>query len=247
MHIDLFLTCVNDALFPATGQATVRLLERLGHTVGFNPAQTCCGQMHLNTGYRDDALDLVRKFVRDFKDSEVVVMPSGSCAAMVRELYAEAACWAGDDELLKDVEDLAPRVFELSEFLVNKLGVTDVGAYYPHRVTYHPTCHAMRALRVGDAPLQLLRNVRGMTLVELAGANECCGFGGTFAVKNPDVSAAMLTDKARHIIDTGAEACTAGDNSCLLHIGGGLHRLRSGARTVHLAEILASTEQEVFI
>lgn len=247
MHIDLFLTCVNDALFPATGQATVRLLERLGHTVGFNPAQTCCGQMHLNTGYRDDALDLVRKFVRDFKDSEVVVMPSGSCAAMVRELYAEAARWAGDDELLKDVEDLAPRVFELSEFLVNKLGVTDVGAYYPHRVTYHPTCHAMRVLRVGDAPLQLLRNVRGMTLVELEGANECCGFGGTFAVKNPDVSAAMLTDKARHIIDTGAEACTAGDNSCLLHIGGGLHRLRSGTRTVHLAEILASTEQEVFI
>lgn len=247
MHIDLFLTCVNDALFPATGQATVRLLERLGHTVGFNPAQTCCGQMHLNTGYRDDALDLVRKFVRDFKDSEVVVMPSGSCAAMVRELYAEAARWAGDDELLKDVEDLAPRVFELSEFLVNKLGVTDVGAYYPHRVTYHPTCHAMRSLRVGDAPLQLLRNVRGMTLVELEGANECCGFGGTFAVKNPDVSAAMLTDKARHIIDTGAEACTAGDNSCLLHIGGGLHRLRSGTRTVHLAEILASTEQEVFI
>lgn len=247
MHIDLFLTCVNDALFPATGQATVRLLERLGHMVGFNPAQTCCGQMHLNTGYRDDALDLVRKFVRDFKDSEVVVMPSGSCAAMVRELYAEAARWAGDDELLKDVEDLAPRVFELSEFLVNKLGITDVGAYYPHRVTYHPTCHAMRALRVGDAPLQLLRNVRGMTLVELEGANECCGFGGTFAVKNPDVSAAMLTDKARHIIDTGAEACTAGDNSCLLHIGGGLHRLRSGARTVHLAEILASTEQEVFI
>ncbi|MHA0044200.1 (Fe-S)-binding protein [Deinococcus sp. PEB2-63] len=246
MHIDLFLTCVNDALFPATGQATVRLLERLGHTVGFNPAQTCCGQMHLNTGYRDDALDLARKFVRDFRDSEVVVMPSGSCAAMVRDLYAEAARWAGDDELLKDVEDLAPRVFELSEFLVNKLGVTDVGAYYPHRVTYHPTCHAMRALRVGDAPLRLLRNVRGMTLLELEGASECCGFGGTFAVKNPDVSAAMLTDKARHIIDTGAEACTAGDNSCLLHIGGGLHRLRSGARTVHLAEILASTEEEVF-
>ncbi|WP_216327413.1 (Fe-S)-binding protein [Deinococcus aestuarii] len=246
MHIDLFLTCVNDALFPATGQATVRLLERLGHRVNFNPAQTCCGQMHLNTGYREDALHLIRKFVRDFRDSEVVVTPSGSCAAMVRELYPEAAQWAGDDELLRDVEALAPRVFELSELLVNKLGVTDVGAYYPHRVTYHPTCHAMRALRVGDAPLQLLRNVRGMTLVELEGANECCGFGGTFAVKNPDVSAAMLTDKARHIMNTGAEACTAGDNSCLLHIGGGLHRLRSGTRTVHLAEILASTEEEVF-
>ena len=247
MHIDPFLTCIHDALFPGPGQATVRLLERLGHTVNFNPCQTCCGQMHLNTGYAGDALDLARKFVRDFRDSEVVVTPSGSCAAMVRELYPEAAKWAGDEELLRDVEALAPRVYELSEFLVNKLGVTDVGAYYPHRVTYHPTCHAMRALRVGDAPLQLLRNVRGMTLVELEGANECCGFGGTFAVKNPDVSAAMLSDKARHIIDTGAEACTAGDNSCLLHIGGGLHRLRSGARTVHLAEILASTEKEVFI
>ncbi|MDO4247081.1 MAG: (Fe-S)-binding protein [Deinococcus sp.] len=245
MQIDLFLTCVNDALFPGTGQATVRLLERLGHTVNFNPCQTCCGQMHLNSGYRDDALALARKFVRDFADSEVVVTPSGSCAAMVRELYPEAARWAGDEQLLGDVEKLAPRVFELSEFLVNKLGVTDVGAYYPHRVTYHPTCHAMRSLRVGDAPLKLLQNVRGMTLLELEGANECCGFGGTFAVKNPDVSAAMLTDKARHIIDTGAEACTAGDNSCLLHIGGGLHRLRSGTRTVHLAEILASTEQEV--
>ena len=245
MHIDLFLTCVNDALFPGTGQATVRLLERLGHTVNFNPCQTCCGQMHLNTGYAGDALALARKFVRDFADSEVVVTPSGSCAAMVRELYPEAAKWAGDEELLRDVEKLAPRVFELSEFLVNRLGVTDVGAYYPHRVTYHPTCHAMRSLRVGDAPLKLLRGVRGMTLIELEGANECCGFGGTFAVKNPDVSAAMLADKVRHVMDTGAEACTAGDNSCLLHIGGGLHRLRSGTRTVHLAEILASTEQEV--
>lgn len=246
MHIDLFLTCVNDALFPGTGQATVRLLERLGHSVNFNPCQTCCGQMHLNTGYAGDALDLARKFVRDFRDSEVVVTPSGSCAAMVRELYPEAAKWAGDEELLRDVEALAPRVYELSEFLVNKLGVTDVGAYYPHRVTYHPTCHAMRSLRVGDAPLKLLQNVRGMTLVELEGANECCGFGGTFAVKNLDVSAAMLSDKTRHIMNTGAEACTAGDNSCLLHIGGGLHRLRSGTRTVHLAEILASTEGKVF-
>ena len=244
MQVDLFLTCVNDALFPATGQATVRLLERLGHRVRFNPAQTCCGQMHLNTGYAGDALELARKFVRDFGDAEAVVAPSGSCVAMVRELYPQAARWAGDEALREEVEALAPRVFELSEFLVNRLGVTDVGAYYPHRVTYHPTCHALRALRVGDAPLRLLREVRGMTLLTLEGAEECCGFGGTFAVKNPDVSAAMLADKVRHILDTGAEACTAGDNSCLLHIGGGLHRLRSGARTVHLAEILASTEGE---
>lgn len=246
MKIDLFITCINDAMFPRTGQATVTLLERLGHQVNFNANQTCCGQMHLNTGYRADALHLVRKFVRDFSDSEVVVMPSGSCAAMIRELAPAAAHWDGEEDLRREVEALAPRVYELSEFLVNKLGITDVGAYYPHRVTYHPTCHAMRSLHVGDAPLKLLQNVRGMTLLELAGADECCGFGGTFSVKNPDVSTAMLADKARHILDTGAEACTAGDNSCLMHIGGGLHRLRSGAKTVHLAEILASTEGKIW-
>ncbi|WP_291425181.1 (Fe-S)-binding protein [Deinococcus sp.] len=246
MKVDLFLTCINDAMFPRTGQATVRLLERLGHTVNFNMRQTCCGQMHLNTGYRSDALHLVRKFVNDFRDAEVIVAPSGSCVAMIRELAPEAAHWEGDNELRREVQALAPRLYELSEFLVGKLRVTDVGAYYPHKVTYHPTCHAMRMLRVGDAPLKLLQQVRGMTLLELAGADECCGFGGTFSVKNPDVSAAMLADKTRHILETGAEACTAGDNSCLMHIGGGLHRLRSGARTIHLAGILASTEGEVF-
>lgn len=246
MKVDLYLTCVNDAMFPRTGQAAVRLLERLGQEVVFNPCQSCCGQMHINTGYREDALVLARKFVREYKEAEAVVMPSGSCAAMVRELYPQAAQWGGDNELYRDVKALEDRVFELSEFIVDKLGVTDVGAYYPHRVTYHPTCHARRMLHVGDKPLKLLRNVRGMTLIELEGEDECCGFGGTFAVKNADTSAAMLADKVRHILDTGAEACTAGDNSCLLHIGGGLHRLRSGTRTVHLAEILASTEEEVF-
>lgn len=233
-------------MFPRTGQATVALLERLGHEVRFNDNQTCCGQMHLNTGYRADALHLVRKFVQDFREAEVVVMPSGSCAAMIRELSPEAAHWDGQEDLRREVLDLSERVYELSEFLVKKLGITDVGAYFPHRVTYHPTCHAMRSLKVGEAPLQLLRKVRGLTLLELAQANECCGFGGTFSIKNPDVSAAMLADKTRHVLDTGAEACTAGDNSCLMHIGGGLHKLRSGVRTVHLAEILASTEGQVW-
>ncbi|GGJ66864.1 (Fe-S)-binding protein [Deinococcus aquiradiocola] len=246
MKIDLFITCLNDALFPKTGQATVSLLERLGHEVRFNAAQTCCGQMHLNTGYRADALSLVRKFVNDFRDAEVIVLPSGSCAAMLRELAPDAAHWEGDEALRSEVLELSGRIYELSEFLVKKLGVEDVGAAYPHRVTYHPTCHAMRSLHVGDAPLRLLRNVRGLTLLPLPHADECCGFGGTFSVKNPDVSTAMLADKARHILETGAEACTAGDNSCLMHIGGGLHRLRSGARTVHLAEILASTPGQVW-
>jgi L-lactate dehydrogenase complex protein LldE len=246
MKVDLFITCLNDALFPRTGEATVRLLERLGHEVRFNPEQTCCGQMHFNTGYQQEAMPIIRRFVRTFRDAEAVVAPSGSCVAMVRDLYLRAAEWADDHDLAREVADLAPRVFELSEFLVKKLGLEDVGAYYPHRITYHPTCHAMRMLNVGDAPLRLLRNVRGLTLVELPSAEQCCGFGGTFSVKNADTSIAMLADKVQNVMSTKSEACTAGDNSCLMHIGGGLSRLRSGTRTVHLAEILASTEREVF-
>ena len=242
MRVALFITCFNDTLFPETGRATVRLLERLGHEVVFPAEQTCCGQMHFNTGYQREAIPLVRRFVEVFKGYEAVVAPSGSCVGMVRELYPMAAELANDKQLLHDVEELAPRVFELSEFLVKWLGVTDVGAYYPHRVTYHPTCHSLRMIKVGDAPLELLRAVGGIDLVELEEARECCGFGGTFAVKNADTSTAMLSDKLRHVLDTRAEVCTAGDNSCLMHIGGGLKRGRAGVRTVHLAEILASTE-----
>ncbi len=246
MKIDLFITCLNDALFPRTGEATVRLLERLGHEVRFNPAQTCCGQMHLNTGYRSEAIEIMRHFIDVFESSEVVVAPSGSCVAMIRDLYPRAAEWAGDHELQERAVALGKKVFELTEFLVNHLGIEDVGAYYPHRVTYHPTCHAARVLRVGDAPLKLLRKVRGLTLVELPLADQCCGFGGTFSIKNPETSTAMLSDKIQNILSTRSEACTAGDNSCLMHIGGGLSRLQSGTRPVHLAEILASTEDEVF-
>lgn len=246
MTVDLFITCLNDAMFPRTGEATAKLLERLGHTVRFNAAQTCCGQMHFNSGYQEDALKLVRHFVETFRDAEMIVAPSGSCVGMVRDLYPRAAEWAGDDELLAEVNALTPRVFELSEFLVKELGVEDVGAYYPHRVTYHQTCHAMRILRVGDAPMRLLKKVRGLRLVELPDVEQCCGFGGTFSVKNAETSTAMLADKVQNVLSTRAEACTAGDNSCLMHIGGGLSRLQAGTRTVHLAEILASTEQEVF-
>ena len=240
MRAALFITCFNDTLFPETGRATVEVLERLGVEVDFPLAQTCCGQMHFNTGYQREAIPLVRRFVEIFGDYDAVVAPSGSCVSMVRELYPMAAELAGDQDLAGRIEDLGPKVFELSEFLAKKLGVTEVGAYYPHRVTYHPTCHSLRMLEVGDAPLSLLRNVRGIDLVELSEAEECCGFGGTFAVKNADTSAAMLADKLRHVLDTEAEVCTAGDNSCLMHIGGGLGRLRAGVRTVHLAEILAS-------
>jgi L-lactate dehydrogenase complex protein LldE len=242
MRIALFITCVNDTLFPEAGKATVRVLERLGHRVEFPLEQTCCGQMHANSGYEAEALPLVARFVRTFSAAPVdcVVSPSGSCVAMVRTHYQKLAERSGDGGLAGDVAALAPRVFELSEFLVGELGVDDVGAYFPHRVAYHPSCHALRVLRVGDAPLRLLRNVRGIDLAELPDAASCCGFGGTFAVKNADVSAAMLTDKVRSILDTGAEVCTALDSSCLMQIGGGLARMRTGVRTVHLAEILAA-------
>ena len=241
MKVALFIACFNDTLYPETGIATVKLLERLGVEVVFPEEQTCCGQMHFNTGYQREAIPLVRRFVEVFSPYDAVVAPTGSCVGMVRELYPMAANLARDEKLAERISALAPKVLELSEFLVKKLGVEDVGAYYPHRVTFHPTCHSLRMLGVGDAPQRLLRNVRGMDLVELPQAEECCGFGGTFAVKNADTSTAMLSDKLRHIQDTGAEVCAAGDNSCLMHIGGGLNRQQAGVKAVHLAEILASS------
>ena len=243
LKVALFATCFNDTMWPETPKATVRLLERLGCRVEFPLEQTCCGQLLTNTGYAADAVPLVRRFVDVFEDYDAVVAPSGSCVGSVREQHPTIAENGGDEALAHRVAQMGPRVYELSEFLVDVLGVTDVGAYFPHRVTYHPTCHSLRMLRVGDRPLQLLRAVRGIDLVELPGADECCGFGGTFAMKNADVSIAMGADKARHIVETGAEVVVAGDNSCLAHIGGLLGRQRSGVRRMHLAEILASTEE----
>ncbi len=242
MRIALFATCLADTLFPAAAKATVLLLERLGHDVVFPPQQSCCGQMHVNTGYQREALPLVRRYVTTFRPYDVIVAPSGSCVGSVRHQHAMVARHGGDERLAVRAEDVAAKTYELSELLIDVLGVEDVGAYYPHRVTYHPTCHSLRVLRVGDKPLRLLRNVRGLDLAELPAAEQCCGFGGTFAVKNADTSTAMLADKMRHVLATGADVCTAGDSSCLMHIGGGLSRLRTGVRTVHLAEILASTE-----
>lgn len=197
--------------------------------------------MHINTGYQREAVPLVRHHVETFSAYDVIVAPSGSCVGSVRHQHAMVARRAGDAALAAAASAVAERTYELSELLVDVLGVEDVGAHFPHRVTYHPTCHSLRMLRVGDKPLRLLRNVEGIDLVALPGAEECCGFGGTFALKNADTSTAMLADKMRNIVGTQAEVCTAGDSSCLMHIGGGLSRLRTGARTVHLAEILAST------
>jgi L-lactate dehydrogenase complex protein LldE len=242
VRVALFITCVNDTLFPETGRATVTLLERLGHEVVFPLEQTCCGQMHANSGYAAEALPLVERFVRVFGDPsyDAVVTPSGSCGAMVHEQYAPLAREAGDLRLLAEVEQLVPRVFELTQFVADELGVDDVGASFPHRVTYHPACHSLRALGIGDAPVRLLRNVRGLELIDLPESDACCGFGGTFAVKNADTSTAMMDDKLAAVGATGAEVVCAADNSCLLHIGGGLSRRRSGVRAMHIAEILAA-------
>jgi L-lactate dehydrogenase complex protein LldE len=228
VRVGLFVTCIGDTLFPSNGQAVVRLLERLGVVVEFPEEQTCCGQMHLNSGYAEEGRALARRLAGVFHGYDAVVTPSASCAGMLRDQV-------GADAL---------PVYELSEFLVDVLGVEDVGAYYPHRVTYHPTCHSLRALRVGDRPQRLLRSVRGIDLVELPDSLECCGFGGTFAVKNADVSTAMLSDKVRNVLDTHAEVVCAVDSSCLMQIGGGLARGRTGVRAAHLAEILASTEED---
>ena len=238
MLISLFVACYNDTLFPETGKAVVKVLERLGHSVEFRHAQTCCGQMHYNTGYRPEAIGIMRHFVEVFRGAETICVPSASCVAMMRDHYPKMAEEAG---LVNEVANILPRIFEFTELLTDKLGVTDVGATYAHTVTLHTSCHSLRSLHIGDKPQQLLKAVRGLELVELPNSDQCCGFGGTFAIKNAEVSAAMLDEKMQAILSTGATVCTAGDNSCLMHIGGGLTRQNAKARCLHIAEILAGT------
>jgi L-lactate dehydrogenase complex protein LldE len=223
LRVALFITCIGDTMFPEAGRATVSVLERLGHDVEFPTEQTCCGQMHLNSGYAAEADRLASRFRDVFGGFEAVVSPSSSCAGMMREHYG------------------LENVHELSTFLVGELGAEDVGARFPHRVAYHATCHSLRVAHVGDAPYRLLRHVDGLELAELERSRECCGFGGTFAIKNAETSSAILADKCDDIEATGAEYCTALDPSCLLQIGGGLSRRGSAVRPIHLAEILAAT------
>ena len=237
MRVALFITCFNDTLFPGVGKATVTVLERLGIDVDFPQKQTCCGQMHFNSGYRAACTPLVRGFAAAFRGYEAVVTPSASCASMVRHYHRLVDAAAAE---------ATPPVYELSEFLVDVLGVTDVGAYFPETVAFHPTCHSQRMLGIGDRPQRLLTAVEGLRLVQLAHAAECCGFGGTFSVKNPDTSVAMGNDKVDDVLSTGATVLASADTSCLMHIGGLLSRRgagRSGSpvRTMHLAEILAAT------
>jgi L-lactate dehydrogenase complex protein LldE len=266
MKIALFATCIVDAMYPRVAQATVQILERLGHEVVFPAGQACCGQMHLNSGYFREALPVVENHVRTFEagfdsgDYDVAVAPSGSCVASVKHQHAMVARWAlergekrADPTLEARAEAVGERTYELSQLLTDVLGVTDaaaqLGSYLPGTITYHPSCHGMRLLRLGDRPLSLLRTVEALDVVALPEADQCCGFGGTFSIKNADVSSAMLADKVANICGTGAGACAGGDVSCLMLIGGGLSRegrtTTAGApvRTVHLAEVLASTRE----
>jgi L-lactate dehydrogenase complex protein LldE len=240
MRIALFATCLADAMFPQAAIATVNLLERLGHQVVFPDKQTCCGQMHINTGYLAEATALVRHHVEVFENAqcEAVVAPSGSCVGSVCHQHAMVARRAGDEALAARAEAVASRTYELSELLVDVLNVRDVGAYYPHRVTYHPTCHSLRMVRVGDKPLELLRHVRGMTLVELPDADSCCGFGGTFAIKLPDVSVAMADEKLDRARAAGAEAIVSTDVGCLMHLEGRARRRGLDLRVHHLVDLL---------
>lgn len=230
MRVALFRTCVADTMFPDAVSSTAQLLERLGHEV-LVPRQACCGQMHLNSGYPTEAALMARRFIGGFADCDYVVAPSASCVGAIRELYPR---------LLGISDPVLERTVELSEFLVHRLGIEDVGASFPHRVVYHPTCHALRLTKVGDAPLRLLRQVRGLELLELDRADECCGFGGTFSIKNPDTSSAILADKCAAIEDADADFCTALDGSCLLQIGGGLSRRGARTQPIHLAQVLAA-------
>jgi L-lactate dehydrogenase complex protein LldE len=236
--VSLFIPCFVDQLSPQVGIDVVRVLRRIGYEVHYPEQQTCCGQPAFNTGYWDEARPLAERFVRVFAASEAVVCPSGSCTTMVRNFYPELLAGSAlHDEAIA----LGQRVYEFSEFLIHVAKANDVGAAFPHKVTYHDSCHALRELGLKGEGRELLRHVRGLELVEMKYAEECCGFGGTFAVKMAMISAAMGDTKAGNIENTGAEFVTAADSSCLMHIDGILRRKKSNVRTIHLASILAQT------
>jgi len=239
VRVSLFVTCLVDQFFPSVAESTVRLLRRLGVEVTFDSRQTCCGQPAFNTGYWQYARELARRTVDVLARSDVVVAPSGSCVSMIRHSYPDLL--AGDPALVGQARALGQRVYELSDFLINALGIEDVGARFEGRVTYHDGCHLLRELHLREEPRRLIRAVRGIEFVEMEGADRCCGFGGTFAVTLADLSAALVRDKIEAIHRTGADAVIACDSSCLMQIAGALSRRGSAVRTLHLAELLAAT------
>ena len=236
-RVSLFVTCVIDQIFPQVGIAVTQVLERLGYEVDFPQAQTCCGQPAFNTGYTDEARKIARHFLDVFRDSEIIVVPSGSCGSMIAHHFADI--FEHDPKLLAEARSLEPRVWEFSRFLTQVARVDDVGARFDGIVTYHDSCHALRELHVKDGPRRLLSNVRGLTLREMSAAEECCWFGGTFSVKFAEVSGAMARTKIDSIRMTGASTVVSIDSSCLMQLQGVIERAGSPIRTMHLAEVLA--------
>lgn len=237
-RVSLFVTCVVDQLFPKAGIAMADVLERTGCLVDFPAAQTCCGQPAFNSGYRDEARSVAEHFLKVFENCEYIVSPSGSCTSMVSHHYADL--FKEDPGRLERANRMAARTYEFSKFLTEVLKVEDVGARFPHTVTYHDSCHALRELKIKDSPRRLLKNVRELKLQEMDAAEECCGFGGTFSVKFPGISGGMARTKIDSILRTGADTVVSLDSSCLMQLQGVLSRSGSHIRTMHLAEVLAS-------
>jgi L-lactate dehydrogenase complex protein LldE len=238
-RVSLFVTCMVDQLFPNVGMAMAGVLERLGYQLDFPENQTCCGQPAFNSGYRAEARTVARHFLKVFDSAEYVVVPSGSCTAMITHHFADL--FQKEPETLERVHALEKRVWEFSSFVTGVAGVEDVGARFNEVVTFHDGCHALRELGIKSAPRRLLSNVRGLELREMMPAEECCGFGGTFSVKFAELSGAMVRTKIEAIVQTGASTVVSLDPSCLMQIQGALSRAGSGIRTMHLAEVLLPT------
>ncbi|SDW09720.1 (Fe-S)-binding protein [Paenibacillus sp. PDC88] len=235
MKVSLFITCLSDAIYPRVGEAMVRILARYGIKLDFPKVQTCCGQPAYNSGYFDEARAAARTILDAFEDSDFVVSPSGSCTYMVHH-YSNLF---QDEPLMREkAKRLEAKTYEFTQFLVHVMGIKDIGAVFPHKVTYHPSCHGSRLLGVKNEPMALLQEVRGIDFVPLPFAEDCCGFGGTFAVKMPDISGAMVTEKAEHVVETEAEVLVGLDMACLMNIAGQLRYRNKPVRVMHLAELL---------
>lgn len=235
MKVSLFITCLSDAIYPAVGEAMVRILAKYGVTLQFPNVQTCCGQPAYNSGYFDEARTAARTILEAFEDSDFVVSPSGSCTYMIHH-YEDL--FKDDPVLAEQARRLEAKTYEFTQFLVQVMGITDIGARFPHKVTYHPSCHGSRLLGVKEEPMALLAGVRDIEFIPLPFAEDCCGFGGTFAVKMADISGAMVTEKAEHIVETEAEVLVGLDMACLMNIAGQLRFQNQPVRVMHLAELL---------
>ncbi|MFF2484130.1 (Fe-S)-binding protein [Paenibacillus sp. NPDC058071] len=235
MKVSLFITCISDAIYPRVGEAMARILARYGIQLEFPPVQTCCGQPAFNSGYWKEARATATTIIEAFEDSDFVIAPSGSCTGMIHH-YPKL--FEHDPVMLARAEKLQKKAYEFTQFLVQVLDVKDIGAVFPHKVTYHPSCHGTRILGIKDEPMELMKNVKGLEFVPLPYAEDCCGFGGTFAVKMADISGAMVTEKADHVLETEAEVLVGLDMACLMNIAGNLRYRNEPVKVMHLAELL---------